>query len=209
MLAVRVREQVSLENWQSRYSQPDRVWSSNPNPWLVEVAEQLVPGSALDVGCGEGADAIWLAAAGWTVTGLDFAPAALARASEHAHDAEVAGRITWAEQDLTSWRPHPRTADLVSVQFFHAPPDLRSQVHQRAWEATRRDLVIVGHDPTNATQGSGGPPDPAVLYSTEDVLNTLDLAEAEVSVSERRARNADDPRRLMWDSLLWLRRLSS
>lgn len=200
---------MSLENWQSRYSQPDRVWSNRPNQWLVEVASQLVPGSAIDVGSGEGADAIWLAESGWRVTGLDFAPAALRRAAEHVPNPEVAGRIIWQEQDLVSWRPTPRSADFVSVQFFHAQPEVRSQVHQRAWEATRRDLLIVGHDPTNATEGNGGPPDPTVLYSAEEVLASLDVTGADVLAAERRSRNPDDPQSIMWDSMLWVRRGNS
>jgi hypothetical protein len=111
---------VSLENWQARYSQADRVWSPNPNPWLVETADQLVPGSAIDVGYGEGAEAIWLANQCGAVTSIDISSAALARAADHVDASGVTGHVDWSEQDLAGWDPTPGSADLVLVNFFMA-----------------------------------------------------------------------------------------
>ena len=86
-----------------------RLWSGQPNPQLVAQASDLESGEALDAGSGEGADAIWLARHGWTVTAVDVSTVALDRAAGYAAAAgdEIAGRITWQQQDLRSWDPGP------------------------------------------------------------------------------------------------------
>lgn len=197
---------MTQEMWQERYANPERVWSGRVNPWLVELVPALQVGTALDVACGEGADAIWLASNGWQVTAMDFAPAALSRGEAAAVQAGVSDRIDWVEQDLSDWQPEPRAFDLVAVHFFHGPRDLRERVHRAAWKATRGTLLVVGHDPRNATEGTGGPPDPSVLYAAEDVLASLEGVEgfdaASVMSAEVRVRNADDPERIMLDSVL-------
>src|SRR2546430_12503786 len=111
------------EFWDERYRSSDRVWSGEPNPRLVERVSDLTPGTALDVGSGEGADAIWLAARGWQVTAIDVSTVALDRAAERAAEAgaEVANRITWQQADVLTWDPAPLQFDLVSAQFMHLP----------------------------------------------------------------------------------------
>ena len=204
---------MSQQVWQQRYGESGRVWSGRVNPCLEAVARDLPTGAAADIGCGEGADAVWLATQGWQVTALDFAQAALdrGRTAAEAEDASLANRIDWVRQDLACWEPKPNSYDLVSVHFFHADPALRAHVHRAAWRATRGTLLVVGHDSSNATEGHGGPPDPDVLYTAEDVLNTLSgvgsSREMSVEVAERKARHADDPDRIMWDSVLIARRV--
>src|SRR3954454_365280 len=117
--------------WDDRYSTAaDRMWSGNPNPVLVDETATLTPGTALDVGCGEGADALWLASRGWRVTGLDISPVALGRAAARAAEAgaEIAARAGWEQVDLLSWSPRTQV-DLVSAQFIILPPD----ASQRVW----------------------------------------------------------------------------
>ena len=117
-----VRDQTpSAEQfWEERYSGEERVWSGNPNVLLVREVADLAPGSALDLGCGEGADAIWLARRGWRVTAVDVSATALRRGAAHAADADVADGITWEQHDLS--RSFPAGAfDLVSAQFLHSP----------------------------------------------------------------------------------------
>ena len=98
------------EFWDARYGATDQVWSGNPNPRLVEHVADLTPGTALDVGCGEGADAIWLAARGWQVTAIDVSPVALERVANRAAEAgeQIAARITWQQADVLVWEPAPR-----------------------------------------------------------------------------------------------------
>ena len=98
------------EFWDDRYQTADqsgRLWSGQPNAQLVAQTADLAPGEALEAGCGEGADAIWLARQGWTVTAVDVSAVALERAAGFAAAAgdEVARRITWQREDLLSWAP--------------------------------------------------------------------------------------------------------
>ena len=190
--------------WQERYQQ-ERVWSADPNPWLVELVGGIEPGTSCDVGCGEGTDAVWLAERGWQVSALDFAPAALERGRQAAQHRGVADLIQWHEVDLAKWEPPTQKYDLVSVQFFHAEPAIRELVHRKAWQATRGTLLIAGHDISNATEGHRGPPAP-VLYSAENVLSCIEDPAAIVQLSERRARYAEDPERVMWDCVIQLQR---
>lgn len=199
---------MTQEMWESRYSQPDRVWSHDPNAWLIEFAQKIVPGTAVDVGCGEGADAVWLARQGWTVTAIDFAESALRTGAEAAESVEAGDSITWIAKDLSEWAPEPSSYDLVSVQFFHGDPSARRAVHRAAWRATAGTLIVVGHDPSNASEGHGGPPDENVLYTAEEVVDSLDLTPGgqEVLMAERCARYEDEPEKVMWDSLVVLSR---
>jgi 2-polyprenyl-3-methyl-5-hydroxy-6-metoxy-1,4-benzoquinol methylase len=92
-------------SWEERYSSEEKIWSGNPNPQLVAEASGLTPGTALDVGCGEGGDVIWLAQQGWHATGADFSANGLARAARHAADAGVADRTDWWQVDARTFGP--------------------------------------------------------------------------------------------------------
>ncbi|WP_242625196.1 SAM-dependent methyltransferase [Krasilnikovia cinnamomea] len=109
--------------WDDRYSGSDRVWSGRPNDALVREVADLTPGTVLDLGCGEGGDAIWLAGHGWRVTAVDISRVALARAAEHAAAAGVADRVTFEHRDLAAGLPEG-AYDLVSAQFLHSHGDL-------------------------------------------------------------------------------------
>ena len=103
--------------WEDRYSSRSALWSGNPNPHLVSEVSDLSPGTALDAGSGEGADAIWLAERGWQVTAVDFSAVALERgaAQAAARGADISGRIAWLHQDLIEWVPAEASYDLVSA----------------------------------------------------------------------------------------------
>ncbi|HVA24135.1 MAG TPA: class I SAM-dependent methyltransferase, partial [Chloroflexota bacterium] len=109
--------------WDERYRSQGQLWSGRPNPHLVSEAADLTPGTALDAGSGEGADAIWLAEHGWQVTAVDFSTVALERGAARARELgdEVARRITWQHADLTDWGPPVASYDLVSAQFMQLP----------------------------------------------------------------------------------------
>jgi SAM-dependent methyltransferase len=176
--------------WEERY-RGGRQWSGRPNQLLVEQVEPLAPGSALDLGCGEGGDAIWLAGQGWAVTAVDIATAALELGAEHAAEQGVAERITWEQHDLDESFPEG-TFDVVSACYLHSPVALaREQVLRRAAAAVAPGghLVVVGHagPPTWST------PDhqhhDATFPTTDDVLAALDLPEAEWSVVRQEVAN--------------------
>ncbi|MBE1537724.1 class I SAM-dependent methyltransferase [Actinomadura algeriensis] len=133
------------EFWEERYRSSDRVWSGNPNPVMVSVVEPLDPGTALDLGCGEGADAVWLARRGWKVTGVDVSTVALDRAAAHASEAGVDAEFE--QHDLSHSFPEG-AYDLVSAQFLQSPLEWdRAAILRRAAAAVAPGglLLIVEH----------------------------------------------------------------
>jgi SAM-dependent methyltransferase len=151
--------QFSQEFWDDRYRSAGQLWSGEPNPQLVAQAASLPPGGALDVGCGEGADAIWLARRGWTVTGVDISAVALDRAADHAAACgdEIARRISWRRADLRSWEPGRQQYDLVSAQFMYLPSAELESLHRRLAAAVRPGgtLLVVLHHPDSLHAGPG------------------------------------------------------
>jgi 2-polyprenyl-3-methyl-5-hydroxy-6-metoxy-1,4-benzoquinol methylase len=136
--------------WDERYSGEGKIWSGDPNPQLVAEASGLEPGTALDVGSGEGGDAIWLARQGWRVTGADFSARGLARAAAHAAEAGVGERTEWWLVDARRFDPEGRTWDLVTTHFLHPPDGGMPAVAARlaAAVAPGGHLLIVGHAPS-------------------------------------------------------------
>jgi SAM-dependent methyltransferase len=135
--------------WDELYGSRERVWSGAANAALVRLAADLTPGTALDLGCGEGGDAVWLAARGWQVTAVDISTVALARAAAHAVEAGVADRIDWQRHDLAVSFP-AGSYDLVSAHFLHAPAELgmpreRVLLAAAAAVAPGGTLLVVGH----------------------------------------------------------------
>ncbi|MFB6981153.1 SAM-dependent methyltransferase [Streptomyces scopuliridis] len=181
--------------WDTRYGGNDRVWSGNANTVLVREVTGLVPGSALDLGCGEGADAIWLARRGWRVTATDISRVALDRAARHAAEAGVADRIDWQHHDLGASFP-AGTFDLVSAHFLYFRGDTsREEVLRTAASATAPGgvLLIVGHAGFPSWEEN---PDPAVRFPGPDqVVESLELPDGqwEVLLSEEHERTQTAP----------------
>jgi thioredoxin reductase/2-polyprenyl-3-methyl-5-hydroxy-6-metoxy-1,4-benzoquinol methylase len=172
--------------WDNHYGSA-AIWSGNPNPRLVTETSALPPGTALDVGSGEGADAIWLAARGWRVTGVDISQVALDRAKTTAQQVDVAAaaRIAWEQHDLTDWAPAPASYDLVSAQFMHLPLGQREVLFRdlAAAVAPGGTLLIVGHDASD--MGTGHRWDiPGMFYGAEEIADSLDENDWDVVVSE-------------------------
>lgn len=138
----------TAETWWDRfYADPDHHWSGEANPVLVREVSDLPPGRALDLGCGEGGDATWLAQRGWTVTAVDIARPALDRAAARAAAAGVGDRIVWKRRDLAAWQPSG-VFDLVSVHYLHSVLDLpRDRILRAAAAAVAPGgvLLVVGH----------------------------------------------------------------
>ncbi|GAB3825224.1 SAM-dependent methyltransferase [Kribbella italica] len=186
-------EQLPDEWWNTFYAERDQIWSGKPNAVLVGEVAGLTPGRALDLGCGEGADAIWLAQQGWAVTGVDISSVALGRAAEHAEDAGVGDRIEWQLHELGTSFPDGEF-DLVSAQFLHSKTELdRDAILRRAAGAVARGgvLLIEGHMafPSSEAQGEheAHNPHPDVHFPTPDeVVEGLALTDGEweILVSE-------------------------
>jgi SAM-dependent methyltransferase len=181
-------------SWEERYRSSSAVWSGRPNAQLVAEAAGLAPGTALDVGSGEGADALWLAGRGWRVTAVDFATAALERAAAHAAalGAEVAGRIRWVHADVTAGLPGADRFDLVSAQYMHLPAEPRRTVFARlaAAVAPGGTLLVVGHDLSDLEAGAHRPPMPEMYFTADEVAGSLDPTAWEIVVAEARSRPA-------------------
>ncbi|WP_031091667.1 SAM-dependent methyltransferase [Streptomyces sp. NRRL S-15] len=185
---------TDAEMWDDRYRESDRIWSGNPNVVLVREVEGLTPGRALDLGCGEGADAVWLARFGWKVTATDISRVALERAAVHAADAGVADRTDWQWHDLGASFPEGEY-DLVSAQFLHSMGNLpREEILRRAAAAVAPGgvLLVVGH--AGFPSWEHDHPD-VELPTTDEVLASLELPEGEweVLLSEEHERVQNDP----------------
>jgi SAM-dependent methyltransferase len=196
-LAPDLAEMFSQEFWDTRYRTADVIWSGNPNPRLVEQASGLAPGTALDVGCGEGADAIWLAALGWRVTGVDVSQVALDRAAERAAEAGagIAGLITWQQADVLSWDPAPQQFSLVSAQFMQLPRPARESLHRRLAAAVRPGgtLLIVGHHPSDLHTSVPRPALPDLFFTADEIAANLDPGAWQIVVAAAPQRQALDP----------------
>ena len=155
--------------WDERYAGDELVWTSTPNQFLVSEVLGLPPGRAVDLACGEGRNAVWLAEQGWKVTGVDFSPVGLAKAQRFAALRNV--EATWVESALQQWRPPPEGFDLVAMLYLQLPQPERSIALEVAASAVAPGgrLLVVAHDQDNLTRGFGGPSSAEVLDSVADV----------------------------------------
>ncbi len=148
--------------WDEVYRGRDRSGPGEPHPYLREVLASLHPGRALELGCGDGATAIWLAARGWTVTAVDVSQVALEAAAGHAERAGVSSHITWQQADLRDWTTR-ETFDLATALFLHTPLELDAPALLARAAAQTRDggtLLTIGH--TRCRRGRGTPTRPAI-----------------------------------------------
>ena len=185
------------EFWEERYRSADRIWSGRPNPQLVAEVAGLPPGRALDVACGEGGDALWLAGRGWQVTGLDLAQAALDRVGAACAQAgpEVAARVRTVRGDIGTWDPGVAQYDLVTSHFLHLPPADRAAAFGRmaAAVAPGGTLLVVAHHGSDLATTIGRPDQPELFFEPDDVLAALEPGAWRVQAAEARPREAVDP----------------
>ena len=200
----------SQEFWDERYAAHDHVWSGRPNPPLVDHATGLSPGVALDVGCGEGADVVWLAERGWRVTGADLSVVALEKARKHADEAGVAERTDWVHVDLLAGDPLPGDADLVSAMFMHVPESDFDRVYATIAGAVRSGgtLLVAGHHPAERDTDLRNPRLSHLLFAPERVTSLLDDG-WRIDVADARTRDVlghDDEPRVATDTVVVARR---
>jgi SAM-dependent methyltransferase len=168
---------MDSEAWDDRYRASELMWSADPNQFVRAELADLAPGRALDLAAGEGRNAIWLARRGWQVTAVDFSQVALDKGREIAADLP----IEWVCADATTWS-EDTSYDVSVVAYLQLPAHQRRAAHRHAFAALRPGgtLLVVAHDTTNLAEGTGGPQDPDVLMSAEDVL--ADLGDESFSV---------------------------
>ncbi|MBB3662772.1 SAM-dependent methyltransferase [Prauserella sediminis] len=182
--------------WDERYREQEQLFSGNPNGVLVTDVADLPPGQALDVGCGEGGDAVWLAQRGWHVTAIDISRVALERAARTAREHGLGERISWVRGDPTTTPPPARAFDLVSAHYFPLRRDagsgaesgrgaLRSLLDAVSPGGT---LLFVGHDPSGVDESH----EPHAYYQPDQVAELLD-DDWNVECHETRARTSAPP----------------
>ena len=195
---------MKREDWNRRYAGVDSLWSAKPNRFLVAEVEGLEPGRALDLACGEGQNAVWLANLGWDVTAVDYADVAVAKGIERAARAGVA--VDFQVGDLLDYVPEARSFDLVVILYLHISSDGLRFVLERAAEALAPGgtLVLVGHDLLNLTDGVGGPSDRDLLFTPDEVVT--ELSGLEIEKAERLLRDVDGHDRPAIDALVRARR---
>jgi 2-polyprenyl-3-methyl-5-hydroxy-6-metoxy-1,4-benzoquinol methylase len=184
--ASSIRPGFAREDWNARYAAKELVWTAEPNRLFAAEVAGLEPGRALDVACGEGRNAIWLAERGWRVTAVDFADAALAKARRLAANRGV--QVEWVLADVLAYEPERGAFDLVAVLYLQLPHEelaraIRSAVAAVAPGGT---LIVLGHDTTNLTEGHGGPKDASVLFTPEDVAREVEDLVVERAETVRR-----------------------
>jgi SAM-dependent methyltransferase len=178
----------SVAEWDARYASTEQVWSGLPNTALAAEAAGLTPGRALDVGCGEGADAVWLAAHGWDVTALDVSQVALQRAMRHARDAGV--EVRWLQSTLVSAPVQPGTFDLVSAMYPALQRTVSNEAENMLMDAVAPGgvLLVVHHADVDTEQAKAHGFDPADYVSPADVAALLDQ-DWQVEIDQRRPRD--------------------
>ena len=225
---VITREHFEQPSWDERYGGEGRTWSGRPNAVLVAEASGLAPGRALDLGCGEGGDAIWLAERGWQVTAIDFSEAGLRKAAEHAAERGVADRIEFRRADLRTWTARTETAhtetahtetartetgqaeqwDLVTSCFLHLLDEgmLRVTGEMAAAVAPGGTLLVAGHHPDDAHTGLRWSM-PGVLFTADELAPAVDPDAFEVRAEARqRSETHDGETHTVTDAVLVARR---
>lgn len=183
---------MDAAEWDARYAAAELVWGLDPNRFVAAELTGHEPGRALDLACGEGRNAIWLAAQGWTAVGVDFSQTAVERARQLAAEAGVTQRTEFVVGDVTSdgaWVA-AETFDAVVLAYLHLIADQRRRTLELAARCLAPGglLVVVGHDTLNLTKGVGGPQDPAVLFTPAEVVADLTAILGDAWVVDRAER---------------------
>jgi SAM-dependent methyltransferase len=197
---------VEREDWNRKHGEAGLLFGAEPNRFLVAEVEGLAPGRALDLACGAGRNAVWLAAQGWSVTGVDFSDVAIENARRLA--AERGVEVEWVRADLRGWRPAGPEHDLVVVLYLQVPAAERRVVLAAAAGAVAPGgtLLVVGHDLENLNGGWGGPKDPAVLFTPDEVAAELPGLELEKAERVLRPVETEDGEAQAIDALVRARR---
>lgn len=183
---------MTAKDWDDRYRSTELVWSTTPNRWVAEETATLTPGRALELACGEGRNSIFLAQQGWDVTGVDFSGEAIAKSRRLALAQQTPVTVDWRCADATEFA-EPSSYDLAMLVYLQLPASQRRATIRAAWQSLRSGgvLLVIAHHSENPAAGVGGPQDPAVLYTQDDVLT--DLTDVGAHFTTERAARVDRP----------------
>jgi SAM-dependent methyltransferase len=204
---------VDAEGWDDRYRSSELVWGIAPNRWVEQELAGLPAGRALDVACGEGRNALWLASLGWQVTAVDFSPVALEKghALEERALADRAGsvRVSWRCADATTYR-HDAAIDVALLCYLQLPAAQRRAAVRNAAAALAPGgtLLVIGHDSANLADGTGGPQDPRVLFTAADIASDLGGMDLTIDRADAVQRPVDGAPRPAIDALFRAHRLA-
>lgn len=192
---------MDRDGWNQRYETAEYIWHAEPNQFVAEHLGDLTPGDAVDLGAGEGRNAVWLAEQGWRVTAVDFSDVALTKARRLADDRDAA--IETIAADVTKWEP-PSPVDLVVLAYLQLPSDVQQSVLRQVagWVRPSGTVFVIAHDRNNVADGYGGPPVEDVCYDVE--RTTAALAPLEIDRAEVAERHVDtaDGERVALDTLV-------
>ncbi len=165
---------MGSEEWDRRYAGTELIWTAEPNRFAEAELRDLPPGRALDLGAGEGRNAVWLAGRGWRVTAVDFSAVGLDKGRQLA--ASRGTSVDWVHADVRDYQPEAGAFQLVLIAYLQLPAAELTGVLNHAVRALAPGgtLLVIGHDVDNLTEGAGGPQDPAVLYTAELITRPLD-----------------------------------
>jgi SAM-dependent methyltransferase len=187
---------MDAAEWNERYRSVELVWGSEPNRFVRRLCERLPVGDALDIACGEGRNALWLARLGWRVLGIDYSDVAIerARALAATEPESVQLHVDWRVCDVTVEPPAADRYDLTVVSYVHIDPvDLDAMLRAAAASVRASGrLVVVGHDRRNIDEGVGGPQDPSRLYVPDDLATLATECGLDVDVATTAERPTDD-----------------
>ncbi len=197
---------MNREAWNARYKEAELVWGSAPNRFVAAELAALPTGRALDLACGEGRNAIWLAEQGWHVTGIDYSDVAIDRARRLA-----AGRGVDVSLEIGDVLVAPideAAFDLVLLAYLQLSADERSAVLRRAAAALRPGgtFLLVGHDLRNHAEGHGGPKSPSVLWTVTEITGALSALGFTIERADEVLRDVDGAPRPAIDTLVRARR---
>lgn len=160
-------------DWDARYAADPALWGELPNQFVRARVADAEPGRAVDLGCGNGRNAVWLARRGWHVEAVDISSVGIEQARQRSERAGV--HVAWEAGDALEWTP-AEPLDLVLVVYLHMEmPELIGLLAKAAtWLAPGGRLLYIGHSRTNIERGVGGPSNPDVLAEIADLAAAAD-----------------------------------
>ncbi|MDX1469390.1 MAG: class I SAM-dependent methyltransferase [Acidimicrobiia bacterium] len=185
-------------DWDEKYrSSAGSLWSFTPNLFVEDRLASRLPGAAVDLACGEGRNAVWLAEQGWSVTAVDFSPVAVERGRQRSEDVE------FVVADILAWEPEG-PVDLVLVAYLHIVEDEFRSLLTRAnrWLSEDGEVFLIGHDRSNIEDGYGGPQVPEILWNVETIVGWLDGMEIVEAQVVRRPVEEDGETHIARDALI-------